>query len=153
METDAFLILALSILAWRAGPVGAWIVGIGALRYAFVAAGKVWPLLERELPPSLRRKVVCVVQGIALLVVVAPWIPAPLATAVGAAALVSLIGSFAVDTLWAIRTPTRPAAGSYRVRTRIKPSWATEATTSPSRVKYVPRVKPRPAPEKGLSTT
>lgn len=135
MESDAFLILALSVLAWRAGPVGPWIVGIGVLRYAFVAAGKLWPALQRELPPSFRRKVVCVVQGVALLVVVAPWVPAPIATGVGAAALVSLVGSFAVDTLWAIRTPTRPAPRSYRVRRRINPSWATDATTSPSRVK------------------
>lgn len=135
METDAFLILALSVLAWRAGPVGPWIVGIGALRYAFVIAGKAWPVLQRELPPSFRRKLICVVQGIALLVVVAPWVPAPLAIAVGAAALTSLVGSFAVDTLWAVRTPARRAPGGYRVRTRINPSWATEATTLPSRVK------------------
>jgi phosphatidylglycerophosphate synthase len=169
METDAFLILALSILAWRAGPVGPWIMGIGALRYLFVAAGKVWPVLERELPPSFRRKLVCVVQGIALLVVVAPWIPPTVGRAVGAMALASLVGSFAVDMMWAVLTPfpavdatgvttrpapwrgphpgvdrapgtlqspmMRPTARNYRVRTRINPSWATEATTSPSRVK------------------
>jgi phosphatidylglycerophosphate synthase len=134
METDAFLILALSVLAWRGGPVGPWIVGIGALRYLFVAAGKVWPILERELPPSQRRKVVCVVQGVALLVVLAPFVPPILARAVGAVALISLVGSFAVDTVWAVRTPL-PDEGPYRVRTRIKPSWATDATTSPSRVK------------------
>ena len=152
METDAFLLLALSVLAWRGGPVGPWILGIGALRYLFVAAGKVWPVLTRELPPSYRRKVVCVVQGVALLLVLAPFTPPLAAQAVGALALTALVGSFAVDTVWAVATP-RPAPRRYRVRTRSRPSWATDATTSPSRVKYVPRAKPRPAPEKGLSTT
>lgn len=161
METDAFLILALSVLAWRGGPVGPWILGVGALRYLFVLAGRIWPRLRRELPPSYRRKVVCVVQGVALLIVLAPLFPAALARAVGALALASLVASFAVDTVWALSTPLpsaasakteprpapdpgmhpvsplsqRPAARSYRVRTRTNPSWATDATTSPSRVK------------------
>lgn len=152
METDAFLLLALSVLAWRGGPVGPWILGIGALRYLYVLAGKLWPALTRELPPSYRRKVVCVVQGVALLIVLAPFTPAPVATIVGGLALASLAGSFAVDTVWALRPPPPPPP-RYRVRTRSRPSWATDATTSPSRVKYVPRAKPRPAPEKGLSTT
>jgi phosphatidylglycerophosphate synthase len=136
METDALLILALSVLAWRGGPVGPWILGIGALRYLFVAAGRIWPILQRELPPSHRRKVVCVVQGVALLIVLAPFTPPIVARAIGALALISLVGSFAVDTLWALRTPLpEPDEVPYRVRTRIKPSWATEATTWPSRVK------------------
>ena len=108
METDAFLILALSVLAWRAGPVGPWILLIGALRYLFVAAGTIWPALRRELPPSLRRKTVCVVQGIALLVCVGPVVPAGLAVAVGAGSLVALVGSFAVDVLWAFGGRRRP---------------------------------------------
>jgi phosphatidylglycerophosphate synthase len=135
METDALLILALSVLAWRGGPVGPWILGIGALRYLFVAAGRIWPALQRELPPSHRRKVVCVVQGVALLIVLAPFTPPVVAWAIGAVALISLVGSFAVDTVWAVRTPPPSDERPYRVRTRIKPSWATEATTSPSRVK------------------
>ncbi len=167
METDAFLILALAMLAWRTGPVGPWILVIGALRYLFVAAGTVWPALRRELPPSLRRKTVCVVQGIALLVCVGPVVPSPLAVAVGAGALAALVVSFAVDVRWALQgdptvdgdapdrtgglttVPADPPGGSdpstplpadgprlgYRVRTRISPSWATDATTSPSRLK------------------
>lgn len=135
METDAFLILVLSALAWRGGPVGPWILGIGALRYLFVAAGWVWPRLRRELPPSYRRKVVCVVQGVALLIVLAPFVPPMLAWGVGVLALTALVGSFAVDTVWALRTPLSAGDSPYRVRTRISPSWATEATTSPSRVK------------------
>ena len=35
---------------------------LGLMRYAFVAAGWRWPALARPLPPSLRRKAVCVLQ-------------------------------------------------------------------------------------------
>ncbi|MEJ2540393.1 MAG: CDP-alcohol phosphatidyltransferase family protein [Gemmatimonadota bacterium] len=105
MELDAFLILTLSVLAWRAGPVGPWILGLGAMRYLFVAAARIWPALQRELPPSFRRKVVCVIQGIALLICIGPVVPAPLPGLVGAAALGSLILSFATDAVWAFRAP------------------------------------------------
>ena len=43
METDAALLLVLSGLAWRRGAAGPWVLGIGALRYLFVAAGRVRP--------------------------------------------------------------------------------------------------------------
>ena len=39
MEVDALLVLALSLLAWRAANVGPWIVAAGVMRYAFIAAG------------------------------------------------------------------------------------------------------------------
>ena len=120
MEVDAFLILALSVLAWRAGPVGPWILGIGALRYLFVAAGRALPALRTELPPSVRRKVVCVVQGIALLICIGPVVPPILAIAAGAGALGALVGSFAVDVRWALRTaaetPPEPSSSSAAQR-------------------------------------
>ena len=103
METDAALLLVLSGLAWRSGAVGPWVWGIGAMRYLFVAAGRVWPALEGELAPSMRRKVVCVVQGIALLIALGPIVPTPLAGTIVAAALVSLIASFAIDTRALVR--------------------------------------------------
>src|SRR5687767_7356864 len=43
METDAFLVLTLSVLVWRAGHAGPWVILSGLLRYAFVAAGWVVP--------------------------------------------------------------------------------------------------------------
>ena len=120
MEVDAFLILALSVLAWRAGPVGPWILGVGALRYLFVAAGRALPALRTELPHSVRRKVVCVVQGIALLMCIGPVVPPILAIATGAGALGALVGSFAVDVRWALRaaaeTPPEPPSGSAAQR-------------------------------------
>ncbi len=111
MELDAALLMALSILVWRSGVVGAWVLLIGLMRYAFVAASWIWPALGAELPPSLRRKVVCVVQGVVLLVALGPIIPEWMAVAGAAAGLVALGYSFAVDVRWALR------AGAARSRT------------------------------------
>jgi phosphatidylglycerophosphate synthase len=109
MELDAALIMVLCALVWRGGKVGAWVLLIGLMRYAFVAAGWVWPALKAELPPSFRRKVVCVIQGVALLVALGPIVPTWLAVAGNAAALVLLAWSFAVDVVWALRAAASPA--------------------------------------------
>ena len=111
MELDSFLMLVLALLAWRSGRVGSWAVLIGLPRYLFVAAGWAWPRLQAELPPSLRRKAVCVVQGALLLVCLGPIIPAPLATTAAATALVVLGWSFAIDIVWLVRRrPDGPGA-------------------------------------------
>ena len=110
METDAALILLLSILVWQEGQAPAWIILAGALRYAFVAAGVVLPRLRGKLPPSLRRKVICVIQGIALVVALAPVIPPGPATALAGGALALLTWSFAVDTAWLIRHGEAPVS-------------------------------------------
>ncbi len=102
MEVDAFLILVLSILAWQDGKAGPWVVLSGALRYMFVAAGWVWPWMERPLEPSLRRQTVCVVQVVALIVVLEPFVVPPFSNAIAALALAILVGSFVVDTNWLV---------------------------------------------------
>lgn len=114
MELDAFLMLVLSVLVWRTGRADAWVLLIGALRYLFVAAGRIWPLLTAELPASLRRKTVCVVQGIALIVCLAPIMPFELALRAAAGALALLVYSFAVDVIWLIvhRQPVSHHAAS-----------------------------------------
>ncbi len=109
MELDAFLMLVLSVLVWRTGRADAWVLLIGALRYLFVAAGWIWPALTADLPPSFRRKTVCVVQGIALIVCLAPITPPELAPRAAAGALALLAYSFAVDM---IRLVLHAAAGS-----------------------------------------
>jgi hypothetical protein len=73
------------------------------MRYAFVAASWRWPALATELPPSLRRKIVCVIQGVVLLVALGPIIPAGMAVAVAAGGLAVLSWSFAVDVRWTLR--------------------------------------------------
>lgn len=100
MELDAFLLLALSVLIWRSGKVGPWVMLIGAIRYLFVIAGWLWPRLTRELPPKRWRKTVCVVQGVVLLVCLGPIITSGPAATLAAAALLLLTGSFAIDIRW-----------------------------------------------------
>jgi len=100
METDALLILVLSVLAWRWERAGAWVLACGLMRYAFVAGAWTWPWLTRALPPSLRRKAVCVVQIVGLAIIVAPIVMPPLSAWLAAATLAMLTWSFAVDVRW-----------------------------------------------------
>ena len=97
METDALLILVLSVLAWRWDRAGAWVLLSGLMRYGFVLAGSVLPWLRRELAPSRRRQTVSVVQGIGLIVCLVPWLPAPASAAIAAFSLALLCYSFGVD--------------------------------------------------------
>lgn len=100
METDSLLILILSVLAWSTGKIGAWILLAGALRYLFLAAGLVLPWLRTALPSSKRRQTVCVVQVVALFLLLVPFLPAWGANVIGAAAVASLLWSFAIDVAW-----------------------------------------------------
>ncbi len=104
METDALTILALSALALTLDKAGPWVLMLGLMRYAFVAAGWAWPALEAPMPPSLRRKAVCVLQIGILAVLLAPTLTPPLSSTLAAVALVALAWSFAVDTLCLIRS-------------------------------------------------
>jgi len=100
METDAAMILVLSVAVWLSGRAGLWILLMGALRYVFVASAWLWPWMSQPLPDSLRRKVICVVQVSVLLLVLPMWLPGPMATAVLLIGLALLLYSFGVDTLW-----------------------------------------------------
>ena len=103
METDALLILVLSLLTWRTGKVGAWVLASGLLRYVFVAACLLWPVLARPLPTSARRKAACAVQTASLVVCLAPVVPPSAAVTIAAGALAVLTASFAADVLWLLR--------------------------------------------------
>ena len=78
-EVDAFLILVLSVYVARS--VGAWVLAIGAARYAFLAAGWLLPWLRAPLPPRYWRKVVAATQGIVLTVAAADVLPPALTEA------------------------------------------------------------------------
>lgn len=97
METDAALGLVIALLLWRSGETGAWVLGLGVPRYAFVAAAWRWPALDGELRPSLRRKAVCVVQIGALCAMLSPLVQAPASSLAGGVALVLLGWSFVRD--------------------------------------------------------
>ena len=119
MEVDAVLIIVLAGLAWVWGKAGAWVLLSGLLRYAFVGGGWLLPWLRNPLPPSLRRKTICVVQIVALIVVLGPIVRTPLSTLIAALGLAILGYSFVVDTLWLWRDATRT-----RARGRAFPSWS-----------------------------
>ena len=97
MELDAFLILVLCGLLLMLGKAGAWVLAIGAMRYVFVAAMTVWRWLDAPLPPSGRRKLVCVWQVASLLICLLPQVGAGLASGLLGIALLLLTWSFAVD--------------------------------------------------------
>jgi phosphatidylglycerophosphate synthase len=97
METDSVLVLALAVLAWQYGKAGVWVLGIGLMRYVFVAAGKVLPWLTGPLSPTVRGKTVAVVQMGALSFVLAPFVSTTFSVPVAAIAFAMLISSFAID--------------------------------------------------------
>jgi phosphatidylglycerophosphate synthase len=106
LETDALLIMALAVLAWRWERAGVWVLACGLMRYVFVASAWVWPWLSNPLPASLRRKAVCVVQIVGLAIILAPVVLPPLSVWLAAATLAMLTWSFGVDVLW-LRTHRR----------------------------------------------
>jgi phosphatidylglycerophosphate synthase len=100
MEVDALFILVLALIAWRLGETGVWVLGLGLLRYAFVAAAWIWPPLDRPLPWSRRRKTVCVIQVAVLTALLAPVVVPPVTGWLAASAFAALVWSFAVDIRW-----------------------------------------------------
>jgi len=109
MEIDAFAIAVLAITAVKAGAVPSWVLAIGAMRYLYVGAGRLFPVLRRP-PPACafadrRRKAIAVVQSLALLSSLAPATPPSCAAAICALALGSLVYSFAADIVMQQRAP------------------------------------------------
>ncbi|WP_329332647.1 CDP-alcohol phosphatidyltransferase family protein [Streptomyces sp. NBC_00663] len=102
MEVDAFLILVLSVYVSMS--LGPWVLLIGAMRYAFVAAARVWTWLNAPLPPSTARKTVAALQGVFLLLAASGLLSYALEFAVVATALGTLVWSFGRDVLWLSRT-------------------------------------------------
>jgi phosphatidylglycerophosphate synthase len=100
MEVDALLICVLALLAWHFERAGIWVLAAGLLRYLFVGAAMFLPWLRAALPPSVRRKTVCILQSTTLLICMGPIIPMPLAPWVAAAGIALLVWSFALDVLW-----------------------------------------------------
>jgi phosphatidylglycerophosphate synthase len=105
MEVDAFLILVLSVFVAR--DLGPWVLAIGLMRYAFVAAGLAVPWLRGTVPPSMIGKTVAVAQGAVLVAAAAGVLPPPVATALVALALALLTWSFGRSVGWLWRERRR----------------------------------------------
>lgn len=103
MELDAFFILVLCLALIVLGKVGPWVVLIGAMRYVFVMAGLRLAWLQHPLPPSQRRKAVCVWQVAALMLALLPMVDTSAAAWLAATALAGLVASFGRDIGWLYR--------------------------------------------------
>jgi phosphatidylglycerophosphate synthase len=106
METDAALILILSVLVWRHEKAGAWVLACGLMRYGFVVAGWMLPWMAGPLRSTLRGKTVAIAQLVGLGTALLPAVPVPVSTIVAAITLALLVWSFAVDIAWLKRQAT-----------------------------------------------
>ena len=107
-EVDAFLILVLS--AFVAVHLGWWVLAIGALRYAFVAAGWHLSWLRQDLPVRYSRKTVAAVQGVVLVAAASGLLPDLAAGLLVSAALTALLWSFGRDIAYLHRAAHRVPA-------------------------------------------
>ena len=103
METDAMLILVVSILVWQHGKAGAWVLACGLMRYAFVAGGWLLPWMAGPLRSTLRGKTVAIGQLVGLAAALSPLVPRPYSVAVAGITLAALLWSFAIDVAWLSR--------------------------------------------------
>jgi phosphatidylglycerophosphate synthase len=110
-ETDALFVLVLSILAYRYGKAGSWVIASGLMRYAFLLTTRVWPWLRRPFRATNRGRAICVVQIAALIVIMLPPVAPPASSFIAAAALVALSYSFLADAvfLWRRRRDPLPS--------------------------------------------
>lgn len=126
MEVDSFLVLVLSLHV--APLVGPWVLLIGVMRYAFVAASWAAPWMRSALPTRYSVKTVAALQGIVLVVAASEVLPLPLTGTLLATALALLVWSFGRDVAWLWRDahpPRRSEAGLDR------PAAVTAATSRP----------------------
>jgi phosphatidylglycerophosphate synthase len=119
MEVDAFLILMLSVyVATRLGP---WVLAIGLMRYAFIAAGRAVAWLRAPVPSTMAGKVVAASQGVVLVVTTAGSLPPAIMTWAVAAALAALVWSFGRSVVWLYRNRFRGGQrGPNAVRNRSR---------------------------------
>ena len=100
MEVDSGFALMLAVLAVDLGHAGLWVLALGLPRYAFFAAGIVWPWLQGALPDRLSRKAVCVLQIGVLILLLMPITPPGVGTALGLAVVAAVLWSFLRDILF-----------------------------------------------------
>lgn len=99
VETDALLILVMSVLVWRHDKAGPWVLASGIMRYAFVAAGWLLPWMAGPLTPTRRGKTTAILQVVAFGAALAPIVRPPVSAVVAAGAVATLAWSFGVDVL------------------------------------------------------
>ncbi len=108
MELDALFILGLCVAVLVLEKAGAWVLALGLMRYAFLAAGQWLDFINRPLPESFRRKTVCVWQVVTLMIAILPITSTAFATWTLATALALLCYSFFTDLRWLYQTGRQP---------------------------------------------
>ena len=124
MEVDAFLILALSVFVSQ--QLGGWVLALGLLRYAYMAAGWLAPWLRMTVPPRHWRKVVAAYAAIALTVAGSGLLPLWADGVVTLIALALLIESFGRDIVWQF--------GAHRAVPRSQPKGIAPTRTPTSSI-------------------
>jgi phosphatidylglycerophosphate synthase len=115
METDALLILALSVHVSR--DLGWWVMSIGLARYALLLVGVAsrWaPWLRGQVAPRRWRKLVAAYQGVVLTAATAQVVPVAVATTFVAAGLALLLVSFGTEVATLRRQSVRAQGGTTR---------------------------------------
>ncbi len=100
MEVDAALSLILMAHVLMDGTVGPYVVVLGIMRYLFIGASVFVPWLSAPLPERFGRKLVCVIQVAALIVLQIPVLPVSLVHVIAIGASLALLWSFGRDTFW-----------------------------------------------------
>jgi phosphatidylglycerophosphate synthase len=134
METDAFLVLVLSVHV--AVLVTPWALLIGLMRYLFMVATWLLPWLSGALPTRYSAKVVAAVQGVVLVVASGQFLAPATAAVLVMAALAALLWSFgkSVRWLWRARGIRSGAAATHGVRGgRVEAESVTGAVMRPIR--------------------
>ncbi|WP_168201387.1 CDP-alcohol phosphatidyltransferase family protein [Qingshengfaniella alkalisoli] len=106
MEVDALLTLVLSLVLWRTGIVASVVLFLILPYYLFCITKRSLPWLSGPLPPSFRRKTICVVQIALPICLLAIPLPKPVPTVAVAIVLMVILWSFVRDIhrLWSVRT-------------------------------------------------
>jgi phosphatidylglycerophosphate synthase len=124
-EVDAFLILALSVEV--AHSVGAWVLAIGLMRYAFLTAGWTLAWMRAQLPRREWRKTVTASQGVILVLAASQVAPVTVSRVLLAVALAMLAESFGRDIWWLWRR--RHTAPPHIARARARRPAVTAAVS------------------------
>ncbi len=104
VEVDSAFALILALHAFVDGKAGPLVLLLGLARYGFVVAGLVFPWLNRTLPERFSRKVICVVQLVALIALQLPFVTPPFSTLLVVATVAAVLWSFGRDVIWLRRS-------------------------------------------------
>jgi len=89
-EADALLVISLTLLLWRSGKVGGWIVAAGAVHYGVLVLSLAWPAVRQQ--AAAWRPYLRVALAAALTAALAPGVPAGAAIGLGLAAIILALG-------------------------------------------------------------